>query len=80
MWYIDGRPVMKAQIPSGVRRMEDYRILLNVAMGGNVNSGRLPDNGVYDLVVKDLKMCDIPPGGWDVFEGIWGSVQEGKTM
>lgn len=80
MWYVDGRPVMKAQIPPGMRRMEDFRVLLNVAMGGKVNGGKLPDNGVYDFVVRELKMCDDPPGGWGVFEGGWGSVPEGKTM
>jgi len=80
IWYIDGRPIMKTNIPQGTRRMEDYRILINIAMGGNVCGGKLPKDGYYDLVVSDLKMCEEPAGGWDQFERDWGSTPEGRPM
>jgi hypothetical protein len=80
IWYIDGRPVMKGNIPPGTRRMEDYRILINIAMGGNVCQGKLPKDGYYDMVVSDLKMCEEPQGGWQQFEQAWSSCPEGKTM
>lgn len=80
VWFIDGRPVMKASIPVGTRRMEDYRILLNVAMGGNVCQGRLPKDGYYDLVVSDVKMCEEPVGGWGEFDRAWSMAPDGKTM
>ena len=54
IWYIDGRPVMKGSIPEGTRRMEDFRILINIAMGGTVNQGKLPADGYYDFVISDL--------------------------
>ncbi|KAF2264992.1 concanavalin A-like lectin/glucanase [Lojkania enalia] len=78
IWYIDGRPVMKGNIPLGTRRMEDFRILLNVAMGGNVCGGKLPRNGSYDLVISDLKMCEEPTGGWSGFERAWECTPEGN--
>ncbi|KAF2871696.1 concanavalin A-like lectin/glucanase domain-containing protein [Massariosphaeria phaeospora] len=80
LWYIDGRPVMKANIPAGTRRLEEFRILINVAMGGTVCAGMLPREGYYDLVVSDLKMCEEPTGGWGEFEKAWGSTPEGKPM
>jgi hypothetical protein len=80
IWYIDGRPVMKGNIPRGTRRMEDYRILINIAMGGTVNKGKLPKDGYYDLVVSDMKMCEEPVGGWHQFERSWNSCPEGKVM
>jgi hypothetical protein len=80
IWYIDGRPVMKNCIPLGARRMEEFRILINVAMGGNVCQGKLPRDGYYDLVVSELMMCEEPPGGWQGFEQAWGSAPDGRTM
>ncbi|KAF2008019.1 glycoside hydrolase family 16 protein [Amniculicola lignicola CBS 123094] len=80
IWYIDGRPIMRGYIPLGTRRMEDFRLLINVAMGGNVCQGRLPREGMYDLVVSDLKFCEEPVGGWSSFESSWNSAPEGKTM
>jgi len=81
IWYIDGRPVMKGNIPQGTRRMEDFRILINIAMGGNVCQGKVPKDGYYDLVVSEVKMCEEPPmGGWQAFERSWNSCSEGKTM
>lgn len=80
VWYIDGRPVMKGSIPGGSRRMEDYRLLINIAMGGTCNKGKLPNDGYYDLVVSDLKMCEEPVGGWQAFEQAWNSTPEGKVM
>jgi hypothetical protein len=81
VWYIDGRPVMKGSIPQGTRRMEDFRILINIAMGGTVNQHRLPSDGYYDFVVSDLYMCEEPPqGGWQGFEHAWNSTPEGTAM
>jgi hypothetical protein len=80
VWYIDGRPVMKASIPMGTRRMEEFRIIVNVAMGGNVCQGRLPQDGHYDFQLWDLKMCEEPFGGWQAFERDWHGAPEGKTM
>ncbi|KAF1941069.1 concanavalin A-like lectin/glucanase [Clathrospora elynae] len=80
VWYIDGRPVMKGSIPQGTRRMEDYRLLINIAMGGTVCQGKVPKDGYYDLVVSDLKMCEEPQGGWQQFEHAWNSTSEGKAM
>lgn len=79
VWYIDGRPVMKANIPPGTRRLEEFRILINIAMGGNVCQGKLPKDGYYDMVVSDLKMCEEPVGGWHGFEQAWNNTPEGKT-
>jgi hypothetical protein len=80
IWYIDGRPVMKGNIPLGTRRMEEFRLMINIAMGGNVCQGKLPKDGYYDLVVSDIKMCEEPQGGWQQFEHAWSSTAEGKTM
>jgi hypothetical protein len=77
IWYIDGRPVMRATIPPGSRPMQDYRLLINIAMGGSVNKKVLPKDGYYDLVVSDVKMCEEPVGGWDEFERAWNCTQEG---
>lgn len=80
IWYIDGKPVMKGSIPEGTRRMEDFRILINIAMGGTVNQGKLPADGYYDFVISDLKMCEEPQGGWQQFEHAWSCTPEGKAM
>lgn len=72
---------MKGNIPAGTRRMEDYRILLNIAMGGNVCQGKLPADGYYDMVVSEMMMCESPPCRWgDGFERDWAGAREGKTM
>ena len=80
IWYIDGKPVMRGDIPLGTRRMEDFRILINVAMGGKVCHAKLPRDGYYDLIVSELKMCAEPPQGWGCFEHVWSTTPEGKTM
>ncbi len=80
VWYIDGNPVMKASVPQGTRLMRDYRIILNVAMGGNVCGGKLPSDGHYDLVVHELKMTEEPVGGWGRFGADWERTREGKTL
>ncbi|KIV88997.1 hypothetical protein PV10_08618 [Exophiala mesophila] len=81
VWYIDGRPVMKASIPQGTRKMADFNILLNIAMGGNVTQGKTPAQGVYDFVVYDMKMLDQPEnGGWQKFDHDFHTTREGDTM
>lgn len=80
IWYIDGRPVQRANIPQGIRRMEDFRILINIAMGGTVCGGKLPQDGYYDMVLSEMKMCEEPFGGWQQFERDWGAAPEGKPL
>ncbi|KAI6712094.1 hypothetical protein PZA11_007386 [Diplocarpon coronariae] len=80
VWYIDGVPVMKADIPAGTRRMSDWNIILNVAMGGNVCGGTLPSDGIYDFVVHRLNLEEEPIGGWSRFHEDWTRTKEGKTM
>jgi len=77
VWYIDGRAVMKAEIPRGARRISDWQVIINVAMGGNVCQGKTPADGTYDLVVHELKMMDQPSGGWGQFEADWQHAPEG---
>lgn len=77
VWYIDGRVVMKAPIPVGARRMSDWQVIINVAMGGNVCQGKVPGNGQYDMVVHELKLCDEPAAGWGRFEADWHGAPEG---
>jgi beta-glucanase (GH16 family) len=74
IWYIDGKAVMKASRPAGTRRMEDFQVILNIAVGGNVNNGAVPNDGTYDLAVHELKMCDHVPGK---FESDWQRTKEG---
>ncbi|GME51204.1 glycoside hydrolase family 16 protein [Neofusicoccum parvum] len=80
VWYVDGRPVMKADIPQGTRRLSDFQIIINIAMGGNVNGGVLPANGYYDMVIHSLKLQDEPTGGWGAFERDWATAPQGHTM
>jgi beta-glucanase (GH16 family) len=81
MWWIDGAPVMKAPIPLDMnRRMEDFVVLLNVAMGGNVCQGVLPREGAYDFVVWEMKMQDQPDGGWTRFERDYANTREGDVI
>jgi hypothetical protein len=80
VWYIDGRVVMKASIPPGTRRISDWQVIINVAMGGNVNQGVVPADGTYDFVVHGIAMCDAPVGGWDRFNNAFASGAEGHTM
>lgn len=80
IWYLDGRPVMKATIPAGTRRLSDWKIIINVAMGGNVCGGQLPDNGTFDFVFQELVLAEEPAGGWSRFEVDYNGTQEGKTL
>ena len=77
VWSIDGRAVMKADIPHGARRISDWQVIINVAMGGNVCQGKTPADGTYDLVVHELKMMEQPSGGWGQFEADWQHAPEG---
>jgi beta-glucanase (GH16 family) len=73
VWYVDGQPVMKASIPEGTKKMSDYTILINVAMGGNVVNGVAPIDGEYDLIVHSLQLYETPPGGWIQFHDDYNS-------
>lgn len=69
VWYIDGKAVMKGEIPQGTRPMRDFTILLNIAMGGNVCGGKVPADGRYDLIVHSLYLADsLERGGWARFD------------
>lgn len=80
LWCIDGNAVMKASRPAGARPMTDFRILINIAVGGNVCQGHMPRDGTYDLHVRELCLSDVPPSGWEGFDRDWARVKEGKTM
>lgn len=82
IWYIDGRPVMKCDVPSGTRPLRDMNILLNVAVGGNVCGGKVPRDGYYDMVIYNLSITsELEYGGWGRFEQDWQhpSVPAGNT-
>lgn len=81
IWYIDGRPVMKGQMPEGTRPLREMTVLLNVAMGGNVCGGKVPRDGWYDMVVFGIGVKgELEHGGWGRFEGDWnGGVGWGNT-
>lgn len=74
LWYVDGRPVLKATVPPGTRPLRDFTILLNVALGGNVCAGKIPADGCYDLVVDSLFLAsEQEDGGWAKFDADWKS-------
>jgi hypothetical protein len=77
VWYVDGKAVMKAKIPSGTRRLEEWQFILNIAMGGNVCGGKVPEDGAYQMVVHELQMLEEPVGGWQAFERDWNTAPEG---
>ncbi|KAI1824754.1 glycoside hydrolase family 16 protein [Xylaria intraflava] len=80
MWYIDGRPVMRNLMPAGTRPIEDWTVLLNIAMGGNVCQGKTPRDGAYDMVVHGLQMSEAPDGGWARFDHDWLRCPDGAVM
>jgi beta-glucanase (GH16 family) len=80
VWYIDGKPEMKAKIPSGMRKLGEFQVMLNIAMGGNVQAGQRPHDGEYELVVHDLEIRSAPPGGWPAFDADWKRSRDGNTM
>lgn len=80
MWWIDGRAVMKCDIPEGFRRMREWTVLLNVAMGGNVCQGKTPKEGEYVMVVHELRLSGECDGGWGRFEADWWRAPQGRTM
>lgn len=80
IWYVDGKAVMKCDKPPGTRRLEGWRILLNIAVGGTVCNGRKPRDGSYQLEVFALTMKDDPPGGWHRFEEDWNEAYDGRPL
>ena len=80
MWWIDGNPVMKAEIPPGLRRMRDWCVIINIAMGGNVNQGRAPNEGSWDMVIHEVRLNETPDGGWQRMDGAWGHTPDGHGM
>ncbi|CAG8086120.1 unnamed protein product [Penicillium olsonii] len=80
VWLIDGMPIMRAEKPPGTRKMSEFRILINIAVGGNVCQGTMPSDGCYETIVRELAMWDAPPGGWENFERLWRDSKDGNTM
>ena len=80
VWYIDRKAVMKADIPAGTRKMSDWQVIINIAMGGDVNQGAVPANGSYDFVVHAISMCDAPADGWDDFNNAFNAAPAGQAM
>jgi hypothetical protein len=80
LWSIDGRPVMKNVMPEGTRRIDDWCVIINVAMGGNVCAGKTPPEGSYDFVVHEVKLSDDPEGGWGSFEAAWQVCPQGGPL
>ena len=80
VWFIDGRAVMKAGIPAGVRRLREWTVVVNVAMGGNVCAGVRPGEGCWEMVVHEVRLSGECDGGWGRFEGAWREAPEGRKM
>lgn len=80
IWYVDGKPEMRAKIPGSMRKMGDFQVMLNIAMGGNVQQGRKPLDGTSEMVVHDLQIMASPPGGWKAFDDDWQRSRDGNTM
>ncbi|KAI1332100.1 concanavalin A-like lectin/glucanase domain-containing protein [Xylariaceae sp. FL0255] len=80
VWYIDGRPVMRNVMPPGTRLIEDWVVLFNVAMGGNVCQGKQPRDGSYDMVIHGMQMSELPDGGWAKFDHDWEHCADGAVM
>ena len=78
VWYIDERPVMRAEVPQGLRPMREFQVKLNIACGGNVMQGQRPDVGEYVMLVHEMGMFEAPPGGWMKFEEHCTTTVEGK--
>lgn len=76
VWVIDGKPEMRALLPSGLRPLSDWKILLNVAMGGNVCQGQVPSEGTYDMVVHSIELAQIQD---KTIERYWADAPEGKA-
>ena len=77
VWLVDGRPVMREEIPVGLRPMADWNILLNVAMGGNVCDGQRPVDGTYEMVVHYMTMFMIEARAIDQY---WKKARPGKPL
>jgi hypothetical protein len=65
VWLVDGRPVMREEIPKGLRPMADWNILLNVAMGGNV------------MVIHEMTMSTIEAKAIDNY---YSKARPGKPL
>ena len=77
VWLVDGRPVMREEIPRGLRPMADWNILLNVAMGGNVCDGQRPVDGTYEMVIHDMTMSSIKAKAIDHY---YSKARSGKPL
>lgn len=82
LWFTDGCPTMRATVPAGTRSMRDFQVIMNIAVGGNVQPGKLPPfPSEHDLEIQDLAMTDEPPGGWGKpFDDAWAAAKDGNTM
>ena len=82
VWWIDGKVVMKTGLARGTlgRRLSDFQIVVNIAMGGNVCGGQAPREGVYEMRVAEIKIARECEGGWGRFETDFQRGREGKGM
>ena len=81
IWFFDGKPTMKANVPNGIRSFADFQIILNIAMGGNVMQNAIPEiPSIHEMHVRELKICQNPPMGWEGFEDAWNTAKDGNTM
>lgn len=80
LWFINERPVMRADIPSGTRSIKQFQIKLNIAMGGNVCQGQRPADGKYEMIVHEVGLFDAAPGGWCRFEQLWTQTPAGHSL
>lgn len=60
VWYVDGKAVMRADAPDSIRTWRDWQLKLNVAMGGNVCKGAIP---------QGMSLNDLKPHQWNTQRG-----------
>lgn len=82
LWWVDGQVVMKTGLKSGTlgRRLSEFQVVINVAMGGNVCGGQSPGEGVYEMRVAEIRIAGECEGGWGRFENDFKRAREGKGM
>jgi hypothetical protein len=78
VWCINERAVMRSSIPPGLRPMSEWKILLNVAMGGNVCEGQVPaKEGNWDMEVEEIWIAKLDE---KMMHRLWKEAPEGKPL
>ncbi len=65
VWYVAGRAVMKAIMPSGSRPLREFNLVANIAMGGTLCNHTNPKDGTYDMIIHELSVVDELPTTFD---------------